>query len=131
MQNNLEEKARRFTKARRKMERRKSWTSAIAIFVAMCTLYSLLLPAHTLETPTFCGLDHEHTDQCYSNPDADVETESIWCSTLPDMYGYAADNAAAAARSQLGYQESAHNYQVVGDFHKGYTRYGAWYGVRG
>ena len=68
MQNWIQDKLQAFAKARKQQEWRKSWTSAVAIFVVVCTLYGLLLPAQTLEYPTYCGLDHEHTEECYIDP---------------------------------------------------------------
>lgn len=73
--------------------------------------------------------EHEHTLQCYSNPDA-VESPADWERTLPALTGDRAADLAAAAQSQLGYTESAVNYLVDADGETvhGYTRYGAWYG---
>lgn len=76
--------------------------------------------------------EHEHTLSCYSDSTADVELKSQWESTLPDEYtGEYAVDVLAVAKSQLGYTESSRNYQVMEDgvTTKGYTRYGAWYGV--
>ena len=129
MQHQLEERTRLYSEARRKLKKRKWWTSLTAVFVALLTLYGLLLPAQTLELTTYCGLDHEHTDQCFSNPDADTETEAVWVATLPQQEVYAANNVAVIARSQIGYKESIHNYLVEEDTHYGYSRYGAWAGT--
>ena len=75
--------------------------------------------------------EHEHTLACYSNPDADVESPSVWESTLSGvaLTGTWAEDVLAIARSQLGYSESAENYIVTdsGEM-KGITRYGQWYG---
>ena len=76
--------------------------------------------------------EHTHILSCFSNPSADVETASIWESTLPpELTGVWADDLLAVAESQLGYEESIHNYSVTetGEM-KGYTRYGDWYGDR-
>gem|GEM_PF-3308120 len=80
-----------------------------------------------------CGHEeHEHSLRCYSDPEADLENALVWEHTLP-AGGAESDGAqrlAAAARSQLGYTESARNYLVAedGEHIFGYTRYGAWYG---
>ena len=75
--------------------------------------------------------EHEHTLACYSNPDADVESPSVWESTLSGvaLTGTWAEDVLAIARSQLGYSESAENYIATdsGEM-KGITRYGQWYG---
>ena len=73
--------------------------------------------------------EHKHDDTCFSNPNADVETASAWEATLPQkLTGNWAEDVLAIAESQLGYTESQKNYQVVNGRHKGYSRYGAWYG---
>ena len=68
--------------------------------------------------------EHTHTLQCYSNPDADVETEADWTAALPTLTGSWSDDVAAVALSQAGYTESVHNYEVQADgaTTKGYTR---------
>ena len=76
--------------------------------------------------------EHTHSLICYSNPNADVESASYWESTLPQSLGDNwAENVVAVAKSQLGYMESTANYTVLEDgvTMKGYTRYGAWYGM--
>lgn len=82
------------------------------------------------ETPV-CGKEvHVHTLQCYSNPNADVETAAIWEATLPEkLSGDWGKDLAEVAKSQLGYAESAANYLVGADGETlmGYSRYGAWY----
>lgn len=75
--------------------------------------------------------EHEHSKACYSNPDADVETEAEWMKTFEDVTftnDWVADTI-AIAKTQIGYTESTENYEVTenGDT-KGYTRYGEWYG---
>lgn len=62
---------------------------------------------------------------------ADVETiEEIEASLPLEMSGIWAEDVAAAAESQLGYTESIYNFKLDddGETHRGYTRYGAWYG---
>ncbi len=77
-----------------------------------------------------CSLpEHVHTEACLSNPYADLETAGIWESTLPARSGVWADDVLAIARSQIGYTESSLNFEMSGTSRKGYTRYGAWYGI--
>ena len=74
--------------------------------------------------------EHMHKKQCYSNPNADVETAEVWEATLPEtLTGDYRSDLITVAESQLGYEESKKNYIVAedGDI-KGYSRYGAWYG---
>ena len=84
------------------------------------------------EQQLVCGKDeHVHSLACFSNPEADVETQVYWESTVPNsgsLTGVWADDLISVAESQLGYAESTENYCVVNDAKKGYTRYGAWYG---
>ncbi len=77
--------------------------------------------------------EHTHTDDCYpeaSDNSADTETAAYWESTFANvtLTGNYADDVLAIAETQLGYHESTKNFQYVGSFKKGYTRYGAWYG---
>ncbi len=84
------------------------------------------------EDKLVCQLEeHEHSLTCYSNPEADLESASVWERTIPqDLGDNWAENVVAVANSQLGYSESTANYAVMDDgvTMKGYTRYGAWYG---
>lgn len=80
-----------------------------------------------------CGKEeHVHTAACYSNNQADVETAADWEKTIPSGLGESwVENVVKVAASQIGYTESAKNYQLSesdGTSRKGYTRYGAWYG---
>lgn len=76
--------------------------------------------------------EHTHTLACFSNPEADLETQEIWESTVAavPLTGIRADDIVAVAESQIGYTESDANYIVMDDglTIKGYTRYGAWWG---
>ena len=96
----------------------------------------------TIET----GAEHQHTDECYrqdmicskeehahtlicfSDPSADVESESVWKSIIPELTGNYVEDVVGVAGAQLGYTESIKNYIVdEEDNIKGYTRFGAWY----
>ena len=76
---------------------------------------------------------HEHTLQCYSNPEADLETAADWEATFAqaELSGVWREDVLTIAKTQLGYNESTKNYIVEedGETMKGYTRYGAWYGI--
>ena len=75
--------------------------------------------------------EHTHTDQCLSDPSADLETEADWYATLAhvDLTDNWSKDLANIARTQIGYQESEDNYQLSAQGLRGYTRYGAWYGI--
>ncbi len=85
------------------------------------------------EKTQVCRLEeHAHSLACYSNPEADVESAYVWERTIPQNLGGSwAENVVAVANSQIGYTESIANYIVLDDgvTMKGYTRYGAWYGM--
>lgn len=182
--------------------RKKRWQRVVAVLASItvfCTTYALILPAITMEEPTYCGFEehvehkdecyseketlictlpegeshihdesclnedgeyicglsegkgahqhddscreittelmcelpiHEHTLQCFSNPDADVENSSIWERTLSENTGRYGDDVLSVAKSQLSYKESTRNYLVQEDgvTQNGYTRYGEWFG---
>ena len=84
------------------------------------------------ESCTVCGLEeHIHTESCYSNLNADLETADDWEATLADMTRGPTirENVVLVAASQLGYTESTLNFQVDADgVRHGITRYGQWYG---
>lgn len=75
--------------------------------------------------------EHEHTTICYSDPSADVETAAAWERSFAGLKltGLWDKDVLELAETQLGYQESIRNYVMSGDETKGYTRYGAWYGI--
>lgn len=60
----------RAAKLNREHRRRRGWyrfTSVLASIVVFCTVYSLILPAITLEKETVCGYEeHVHSDSCYT-----------------------------------------------------------------
>ena len=88
--------------------------------------------AYSCYEKTCTLMEHTHSLQCYSDPDADVETQQTWESTLQnvELTGDKYLDVIAIAESQLGYVESTRNY-IVGEDNSiyGYTRYGDWYGV--
>ena len=124
--------AEKYARQRRNRSVWKRIVAALACMVVFVTTYMLILPAITEENQTYCGNEeHEHTLQCFSNPDADVESQEDWEKSLADisLTGKPNDDLIAIAKSQVGYQESSKNYHVTEDGQqKGYTRYGAWYG---
>ena len=74
--------------------------------------------------------EHTHSLQCYSNPEA-VESEAAWVLSFPTFGEDAThlERLLGIAESQLGYQESAENYQVdENESLHGYTRFGDFCG---
>lgn len=80
-----------------------------------------------------CGLEeHTHELSCYSNAEADLETEEDWLATFAnaELTGIWSEDVLTIAKTQLGYTESVDNYVVWEDgTTHGYTRYGEWYGI--
>ena len=118
----------------KKHSKKKFWKKVVAMLscvTVFCTSYTMIMPAMTMSETTYCGQEegenHTHTLQCYSNPNADLETEANWTATIPTLTGNWNEDVVAVANSQLGYQESTANYQVADNNEKkGYNRYGAW-----
>ncbi len=74
--------------------------------------------------------EHTHSLSCKSDP-SDVETMESIAKTVESVEktGDLRKDVIAIAKTQVGYAEHTHNYEVAdGDVLKGYNRYGAWYG---
>ena len=115
--------------------KQRALAGVLAIIMAAGTLNMLTLPGLTKEKKAYCGFEeseeHTHTLECFSNPEADVETAEQWESTIPENQGDGyADRLISTAKSQLSYAESSDNYIVGSDetTTHGWTRYGAWTG---
>lgn len=75
--------------------------------------------------------EHTHIESCYSDITADIEISDDWEMPLADMVRGPTTkaNLVLVAKSQLGYTESALNFQVdANGIRRGITRYGQWYG---
>jgi len=89
-----------------------------------------------------CGLlqleEHVHGQGCFiqvedgeeSDPSADVESYEDYAVLFESMdkTGPWNELLVAVAKTQLGYTESVRNFVTVNGEHRGYTRYGDWYG---
>ena len=89
--------------------------------------------AHGADCATPCPLtEHTHSITCYSDTTANVETALDW-QALFNHYPYTGDlrkDLVGIAQTQVGYTESASNFEVGPDgVRRGYNRYGAWYGA--
>lgn len=76
--------------------------------------------------------EHVHGATCFADRTADIESAIDWEKTLPkkeELKGDWKEDTLAIAKSQIGYRESEANFVVEEDEHKGYTRYGAMFGV--
>ena len=62
----LQKKAAELSDNHKRQGRRKKLRSALAMAVALATLYALLLPAFTMAKTPYCGMEeHVHSDACY------------------------------------------------------------------
>ncbi len=60
------EKIRRFLASRRRHKLWQRIVGGLGIVVVFVTTYMLILPAITMEKPTYCGIEeHSHTQECY------------------------------------------------------------------
>lgn len=109
----------------------------LSLFVVAGVSWSLHLTGESTAPDIYCNnteSSHTHTLSCYSNPDADIETNEDWEKSISGvtLTGICSDDVVAVAKTQLGYSESVSNYNVETDADgieiiKGYTRYGAMY----
>ena len=80
-----------------------------------------------------CGKEeHEHSEACFVDKTADTEKASDWEKTLPKKSAFTGEwreDTLTVAKSQLGYRESSVNFINQDGERKGYTRYGAMYGI--
>lgn len=89
------------------------------------------VPGHSHSEECYaCAVEeHTHTVLCYSDREADLETEKVWKATLPELGDNYAENMVHVALSQVGCAESLRNFEVSPEGEqRGYSRYGAWYG---
>lgn len=84
------------------------------------------------EVRTDCGIEeHIHIESCYSDIQADLETEEVWKQSFSeiDKEVTTSQYLTMLAQSQIGNGESERNFEVGDDgVRRGITRYGQWYG---
>lgn len=82
MNESLKERVRRFLQVRR---HRKTWekvVGSLAVVVIFITSYMLILPAITMEKPTYCGnTHHTHTASCYEPSEEILDEDNVSGST--------------------------------------------------
>ncbi|MBQ4648226.1 MAG: hypothetical protein IJB76_03590 [Clostridia bacterium] len=120
----------------------------LAITVVLGVFWWLKLIGITMADEAFCGMDehthneaclaegcekeeHTHIASCYSNLEADLETQVDWDASVSGvkLSGVLADDIVAIATTQLGYTESELNFILDAEGNRqGYNRYGAWHG---
>ena len=119
----------------------------LSAVVILAVFWNLKLTGITMAGEAFCGhaehahdascgeacplQAHIHTPDCYSDLEADLETEEIWKASIGDLRAATStkEKVMLIAQSQLGYTESRLNFQVdANGVRHGITRYGQWYG---
>ena len=151
MQNFLDESLRKLRKNRRRRTRMIAILLVLSLVVSLDVFWVLRQPGLTLAGDADCKIvehthdeicqsgdracdltEHVHSIRCYADVSADTETQLDWQSMFSD-YPYTGDlrqDLVGIARTQAGYRESTLNFEVGDDgVRRGYTRYGAWYGV--
>lgn len=151
MQNVLDESLRKLKRSRRRRTRMLAVLLVLSLVVSMDVFWVLRKPGLTLAGDADCKIvehihdetcqqgetaceiaEHVHSIGCYADLSADVETQLDWQGMFADYpyTGRLPEDLAGIARTQVGYQESTLNFEVGDDGNRrGYTRYGAWYGV--
>lgn len=70
--------------------RRHAWKKIVFIMgcvVVFCTTYALILPAITMEVPTYCGFEeHIHTDECYRQITSENKITPIPVESNPNIH---------------------------------------------
>ena len=77
-------------------------------------------------------VEHIHSIDCYSDKTVDTESPAVWQKMFADFpySGELRKDLIGIAKTQVGYSESKLNFEVGNDgVRRGYTRYGAWYGM--
>ena len=66
MRDSFVDRASKYIKGHRRKQRRHYFMRAISAIVVFCTVYSLILPAISMEQRVFCDLiEHKHDETCY------------------------------------------------------------------
>lgn len=123
----------------------------IAVIVAIIVFWCLKLVGITITSDALCELDehthisscysaeelicnkpeHTHSAECFPDRSADTEIVNDWVKTFDNVTitNSLAENLVEIASTQVGYKESARNYEYNALAEKNsYTRYGEWYG---
>ncbi len=151
MQDILDESLIKFKKTRVRKKRIIAILLVLSLVVSLDVFWWLRQPGLTLAGDADCGMvehthdegclnskppcnriEHIHNISCYSDENADVETQLDWQKMFAE-YPYTGNlrsDLVGIAKTQVGYTESDLNFQVGSDgIRRGYNRYGAWYGT--
>lgn len=123
----------------------------IALLVAIVVFWCLKLVGITVTSDALCGIEehshsilcyeddvlvcmkpeHSHSSECFPKKGVDTENSNDWKKTFENVTitDNVAENLVSVASTQVGYRESAENYEYNAFAQKhSYTRYGEWYG---
>ena len=151
MQDILGESLSKLRKIRVRKTRMIAMLLVLSLVVSLDVFWMLRQPGLTLAGDADCGIiEHTHDDSCqgeeppctlsehihdiycYSDKNADVETQIDWQNMFAN-YPYIENlrsDLVGIAKTQVGYTESKLNFQIGDDgVRRGYNRYGAWYGI--
>ena len=150
MRDTLAESLKLIKKSKTRKNRIVSLLLVLSLIVSLDVFWILRQPGVTLAGDADCGIvehihdaechygeccdltEHTHTVDCYSDKRADDESLLEW-QNMFKSYPYTGnlrDDLVGIAQMQVGYTESASNFQISNDGVKnGYTRYGDWYGA--
>ena len=151
MQDILDESLRKLKKIRVRKTRMIAILLVLSLVVSLDVFWVLRQPGWTLAGDADCKIiehthgeacqnketpcvfkEHVHSISCYSDVSADAETQLDWQRLFADYpyTGNLREDLVGIARTQVGYCESALNFEMGDDgIRRGYTRYGAWYGT--
>ena len=77
---NIDTRAAEYLKRSRRKNVWKQIVKGMSCVVVFCTVYALILPAITAQTPVFCGVEeHTHTKECYVQTSA-PQSGQLLCS---------------------------------------------------
>lgn len=151
MRDTLGESLKKMKRIRNRKNRILTVIMVLSLVVSLDVFWTLRQPGLTLAGDATCGIvehthdevcsqgeavceleEHVHKIECYSDDIADVETSADWQAMFAS-YPYTGNlrqDLVGIANTQVGYTESALNFQIGEDgTRRGYTRYGAWYGA--
>ena len=123
MRNNLQTTVSQFHTDRKRSNRKKILVGLLSLVVAVSTLFSLLMPAFTLEKETFCGREeHVHTEDCYAMvpvPDSEGEEPNEDTDEVKDAGEETETGASAEVRYEkilvCGLEEHTHDISCYSD----------------
>lgn len=128
MQKEILKEIEHFKSRKRRKQIRRKIISILACIVVFCTTYALILPAITMEKPTYCGItehthaeecfdesgnliceldEHEHSGECFTDSDAQTSSDTKSEENTEKSLRTASAEKSASAREEM--QDYGHN----------------------